>query len=292
MSKLDQRDSRSSGLISGIIGGTSFGTAAIFIRLITINALSITVWRLIFGGLFLIIIYRIPRKIFKQYISLSIYLSFILFLHFFFFIKSVQNTYIINATLITNSAPLITLITLWLLRLERVTLYDCIIVLLGFAGILVMSIQGFKIGQKLIGDIEALIAATMLSFYAIFARTKMKNEINPSYLAGFIYTLAGLQGLIVAEIMLMIQIPTTTNDIIFISLLTLIPTVVGHTLYLYSLRSLSPHETQVLALLEPIIATILGFIFLGEVPPASSILGGVFICISILLVSFKSTNKD
>lgn len=113
---------RGRGLISGLAGGIFFGTAAILIRLLAINSLSIVCYRLFLVGLILLLITKIPKQL--SYISTSFYLEVILFLHFYFFVDSVQNTYILNATLIVNSTPIITLLFLFIFKLEKINKKD------------------------------------------------------------------------------------------------------------------------------------------------------------------------
>ncbi|MHA1665307.1 MAG: DMT family transporter [Candidatus Njordarchaeales archaeon] len=276
---------RRRGLISGLAGGIFFGTAAIFIRLLTINSLSIVCYRLILGGLILLLITKIPKQL--SYISTSFYLGTILFLHFYFFVDSVQNTYILNATLIVNSTPMITLLLLFIFRLEKINKKDLFLVLIGFSGILLMTWHNLSLGNYLIGDIEALIAAFFISLYGILGRMKVAGEYNPYNLAGLIYIFAGIEATSLTVGLGALEFPVGTNEIIYIFLLALIPTAIGHTLYLRSLKDLKPYETQILALLEPIVATIIGIFIFREFPPLLSIIGSGLVCLSIIVISHK-----
>jgi len=291
MNESGHADLRLRSFVSGFVGGICFGTASIFIRLISLNAISIVVWRLLLGGGFLLLLLGISGKRLRLYLVPSFYLGIVLLLHFIFFVKSVQDTFIINATVIVNSAPLITLAISYILRIEKISEYDIVIVILGFLGTLIMSWGSFQLGYGLIGDIEALIAALMISLYSLLARRMVKNRLDPYKLAGPVYFIAGLMGLLLAGHLQIFELPAGLDDMTYILLLAIIPTAIGHTLFLRSLRGLAPHEAQILALLEPIVATILAVILLNEVPPLTSITGSLLICLSIILLSIRSARE-
>ncbi|MHA1616352.1 MAG: DMT family transporter [Candidatus Njordarchaeales archaeon] len=253
-----------------------------------LNAVSIVVWRLILGGSLLFLILRPSKTEYKTYLKLGGYLGVVLLLHFIFFVKSVQDTFVMNATVIVNSAPIITLVASWLFRTEKIDWVDFLIVYTGFLGILIMAWGSIRISGNIIGDLEAFLAALMISIYALSARKLVRRGYDPYRLAGPIYLLAGLLGLIITVPVGVFQLPQSWNDSLFIILLALIPTAGGHTLFLRALKGLAPHEAQILALLEPVVASILALIILQETPPLTSVIGSILVIISILLLSIRS----
>ena len=278
----------------GIIGGVSFGTAAIFIRLITLNAIAITAWRLIIGGSVIsLLMIRKPLADENVNYKAIFLLGTILFIHFIFFIKSVQDTFILNATMLVNTAPLLSLIIVALLRLEKIDLLDTLAVILSVIGILVMFNCAFRINtETFLGDIEALLAALAISIYAVSGRILLRGKINPIKLSGIVYLLAGVEAIIFSYVVNVNLTPSEVGEIVFLIALGLIPTAIGHTLFLYSLKGLKPHEIQILALLEPIVATILGVLIFMEIPPSTSLIGSIIIATTIILISIRKPLKE
>jgi len=275
------------GFVYGTFAGVCFGTAAIFIRLLDLNALSIVSWRLLIGGSVLMILIISLGKFDKKFLRNGLLLGTILFMHFYFFVKSVQDTFIINSTVIVNSAPIISLVIIAIFKQEDLFKLDVVVVSLGFLGILIMFYGNLNFRINLIGDLEAFMAALMISIYSIIARKLLRIEMISIELASFIYLIAGLEALLLSSLIGRLQIPLNIDQLMIILMLGLIPTAIGHTLYLASLNGLAPHETQVLALLEPIVATFLGIILFNEKPLLISIIGSSLIYTSILLLLFK-----
>ena len=278
---------RKKSITEGIIGGICFSTASIFIRLLNMNALSIIFWRMILGGLILLILLKPSLNLVKEYGIISIILGSFLFLHFYFFVKSVQDTYILNSTILVNTAPIISIVIVAILQTEKLDLKDIASVALGFLGVTVMIVGKGSVKFGVFGDFEALVAAFMISIYAIFARSKIRKIERSFILSGLIYLVAGVEATSICLLTGGIQIPMSSLDIFYILGLAFIPTALGHSLYLKSLKGLSPHETQILALLEPVGATILAFFLIREAPPSASIIGSIIIALSIFLIAKK-----
>ncbi|MGQ4892354.1 MAG: DMT family transporter [Candidatus Njordarchaeia archaeon] len=277
-------------LLEGVTGGICFSTAAIFIRLLSLNAESIIVWRMLLGGFILLVALRSSMEVVREYKYYSIILGTFLFLHFYFFVKSVQDTYVLNSTILVNMAPIVSIVIVAILGTERLGRWDALAVSLSFLGVLIMFIGGGAIKFGLVGDFEALAAAFMISIYAVTARGKMKEIEHSFILSGLIYIVAGGEAIVLSVLTGKFQVPASQLDVLYILGLGIIPTALGHSLYLKSLKGLSPHETQILALLEPIGATILAIILLNEFPPSYSIIGSIVIALSIIIVAGKKAN--
>ena len=284
-------------LALGIIAGFSFGTASIFIRFIeTLSFYDIAFWRLILGATMLIIITLwLNRSDFKKlhhaknFLVKIFLMGSFLALHFLFFIKSVNDTYILNATILVNTAPIITLLIAWLVKQDVIDLRDILSVLLAFLGIIIIAnpTKGLSFGN--IGDLEALLASLFISLYAVIGRSvrKVYGE-SPLLLASLIYLFA-LPIVFFAKIFLLQQFVSIPKnlDLVYVILLALIPTGIGHTFIVYALRGLKGHEVQLFGLLEPITASILALIFFNEIPPITSLIGSIFIVLGIITVSIS-----
>jgi drug/metabolite transporter (DMT)-like permease len=180
-------------LAEGITAGVFFGTAAIFIRFLqNLDAFSIAFWRLIIACLALAMILIIFRKSFhlnlvrRNLKDLSI-LSFLLSLHFIFFVSAVKDTTILNATVLVNTTPIFsTFVSSFIFKLKpsRLAILGLTISFIG-VGIIAYTETtmtnantlsgGFSPSLK--GDLEAVLAALVESFYLNYGR-KIRKQMT------------------------------------------------------------------------------------------------------------------
>jgi drug/metabolite transporter (DMT)-like permease len=72
-----------------------------------------------------------------------------------------------------------------------------------------------------------------------------------------------------------------------ILLLGLLPTAIGHTLFVTSLSRFSTTSASLISSLQPIFGIILAFIFLSEAPSLKTILGGMVIISSVVIETIR-----
>ena len=280
----------------GMIAGISFGTAAIFIRLLsTLDSNSIAFARLFIGflGLLTIVCLRKELKDFlrftRNYSWKHIIMGALLGFHFIFFVASVQHTTVLNATIFVNTTPIQALIISVIFLKVKPSARDVFAVLLGFSGIILIALSEAVTARSgnITGDIEALIAAGIIAVYlTIGADLRKETEslvlMTSNFLIGalvvFFYSLPVQGG---------IFIPLELSVVLFLLGLGLIPTAIGHTLYVVSVKVLKPYEIATITLLEAISATILATILFSEIPSPFSVIGAVLISIALLMLVRK-----
>ena len=285
-------------LLGGIVAGISFGTAAIFIRMLhQIPSMSIAFWRLIIGGAVLALAsYALKTgdiKHGKGELKLIIVMGSLLALHFILFIQAVKDTSVINATTLVNTSPIQALIISMIAFRTSPTRISVVSVFLGFLGALIMGAGG-GIQPHTVGDVEALISGTLIAIYANVGRVARRSyEVNSLQ---FMYRVYVVAAVIVAAISLVaegrIVTPQKIHNALALIGLGLVPTGIGHTLMVFSLKELKAYEAETLALLEPISASTLALIIFGEIPTSSSMVGFMFILISTLLLSVGLLHEE
>ena len=80
-------------------------------------------------------------------------------------------------------------------------------------------------------------------------------------------------------------------DYFWLLMLGLIPTLIGHTAFSYSVKFISPSVIAAIPLGEPIIASTLAMILFNEIITYNVILGGVFIVIGLILLIKNNMGK-
>jgi len=287
-------------LTEGITAGVFFGTASIFIKMIqNLDSFSIAFWRLIIGcvtlAMMLLVLGRpfslnLVRKNLNDFLILSLFLG----LHFIFFISAVKETTILNATVLVNTTPIFSMFVssfLFKLKPSRLAIVGLTISFLGVCVIAyaeTMTVDAVNFSPSLRGDLEAVLAALVESFYLSYGR-KIRNQmaILPTMLPIYMLTaiFVGVSSVTVASKSL--TLPTEAEIIIPLVGLGILPTAIAHTLYFSSLSNLKSFETATMALLEPVGATILGIVLFYEIPAPLFIFGALLVLLGILFVAKK-----
>lgn len=205
-------------------------------------------------------------------------------LHFWLWITSLSYTSIASSVVLVTSHPaLVALLSfiLWRERLPRVAFLG---IFIAFAGLVVINVGNFTTGSRALeGNLMALAAAGAITVYLMVGRHVRERIDAQSYLT-MVYSLAAVlltgAALIAGE--KFSGYPSKTYWML--GLLGLLPQLIGHTSLNLAVRRLPATIVSVAILGEPVGATFLGWVFLGEAPAAKEVAGGIVILLGILLV--------
>jgi drug/metabolite transporter (DMT)-like permease len=291
----------------GIIAGTLFGTAAIFIRFMqSVDAFHIAFWRLLIACAVLAAILTFAKKSglstirnrFKELLLLGVFLG----LHLIFFVSAVKDTTILNATVLVNTTPIFSMIVssfAFKLKPSRLAVFGLAIsfigvCVIGYAESVVVAGNTSLVGTpNLKGDLEAILAAVVEAFYLNYGR---KTRSQMSLLSAMIpiYIFAALAvGVVSLPVGGKISILSIEPNMLLPLLgLGILPTAIAHSLYFSSLSNLKSFETATMALLEPIGATVLGVLVFAEVPDRRFVLGAVLVIFGLVFVAKEKLRKS
>ena len=231
------------------------------------------------------------RKYSKDLAILSVFLG----LHFIFFISSVKDTTILNATVLVNTTPIFSMFVSAFVFKIKPSRFAIMGLILSFLGIIVIAYaEALNVGLPASGtvmhptpkgDLEAVAAAVVESFYLNYGR-KVRVQMDILSIMVPIYAFAAA---VVAILVFPLSgagfsMPSDLTAILLVIALGIIPTATAHTLYFSSLSHLRSFETATLALLEPVGATLLGILVFREFPAVPFVLGASFILFGIVLI--------
>lgn len=149
------------------------------------------------------------------------------------------------------------------------------------------DLSGFFQGNAFFGNALALAGAFMAAGYLIVGRRVRPGLSLISYISTVYSTAAVL--LIVMAVVSGQQMSGFSPPVYFWMLcLALIPQLLGHTSYNYALGYLPAAYVSVAVLAEPVGATLLAMLILGEVPTSLELFGGVIILLGIGVSSWRS----
>ena len=273
--------------IGVLIAVVSVSFASIFIIWSTASPIVIAAYRMLFAALMLLPFAIGPCR--KQCVSLSrntmlilIGIGFVLALHFLTWTMSLTMTTVAASTLLVTAHPLIIgLVSVFYLK--ETDKRAIIGMALGFSGIVLISLSGFEAGD-LGGDILAFIGCLFAAVYIIGGRVmRQKVDIVPyaffvyAFAAAFLFAGAFMTG---AQVM-----PISFENILLFLLLAGVSTIMGHTVYNWSLKYVSASFVSVSLLGEPIIASVLALFFFGQVPSPVLIVSGILLLAGVVIVA-------
>ncbi|MEM2238034.1 MAG: DMT family transporter [Candidatus Caldarchaeum sp.] len=276
-------------VVQGAGAGFLFGTASIFVRfLYSMDAFSIAFFRVLIAGLLIssagLIIRR--RNLLQQmlrFFAVLPALGILLGLHFIFFISAIKTTAVVNATTLVNTTPAIALIVGWALGWIKPSSLNLFGLLLTIAGAVSMTAGEFSLNpQNVLGDFYAVLGALAWALYLVVGK-RVREEAEIVVVMGPIYLwtalATGVTGLLSGGLT-----QPRPEELYPLTALAILPTVLGHSLQFSSLKGLHPYEASALALLEPVVATILAAVVLSEVVEPGFYLSAAVVIAGIYLV--------
>lgn len=264
----------------------SVSWASIFVVLSNAPGIVCAFWRMTLSSILTLLIMVVSGEykwIFK-FNPLIVISGLSLAIHFTFWMESLRMIPVALSTTIVNLHPIFSSIIGKFMgeRISRKRLTGIFTSIIG-STIMVTGVRGLNISEiSFPGVIYALIGAASFSIY-LSANKSLRKEMSTQALTTFVY---GIGGIVTLTYILANNINFTSytiNTWIYITLLTIIPMLMGHTLLNYLLRSLGLITVATSTLGEPIISTILAYIVLGQTIDNIKILSMIVTLIGIYL---------
>ncbi len=277
-------------LIRGAMAGFFFGTSAVFIRLMPgLSPESISFYRLLIAFLIvtltnLLFAGRVGFSWRRTNLSPPLLLGALLGVHILLFTWSVRLTQILNATILVNTTPIWTIIMGYLLGKDLPGPLPVAGTFIAIGGVAVIAAaQATYSPGSLLGDVLAVLAAIVWAAYLLAGGSALRGKGALTFLPG-IYGGATLSALFISLLAGVRLEPPVSDELAPLIGIALFPTALGHSLHFSSLEGLTPHKAATLALLEPVVATFLGVVLLGETPRPEFVLGAGLAALGIYLV--------
>jgi drug/metabolite transporter (DMT)-like permease len=270
-----------------MIAWLSISSSSVLVLLSGVSALQAAFWRLFLSlpliySLSLILDGRIPRFSFS-------FLKFIagasLGLHLIVWMESLFYIPVALSTVLVVLYPLISMqVEHWMLG-EKASWKEFLGLLIAFSGIILVLKPGIQYSRDaLFGSMLALSGAFLASIYFLSGHRIMMKEkqladyVLPTYTVATIVVFAvGIFSNDFLEIF-------PASSWLYLFLLAIIPMIGGHTLMNYLIKDLKTSTVTSVALGEPVGATILAHMILGQ-PLSSSIMTGVLLVFTGLFLA-------
>lgn len=296
------------------VGILAVSTASLFIRFAQEYTTSITIAAFRLGLAALILLPYTVIKHGREIKSLTpsdlkfaLLAGLILAVHFASWITSLEFTSVASSVVLVTTTPLwVSLMAPIFLKEKtpRIAFLGMGIALLGgmiIAGTDVCVWQsgglqcqldpGSSAVETLLGDFLALFGAVAAASYLMIGR-HLRRKVSLTPYVFLVFSAAAL--FLVAAMLIFDGIPPRFPGKVYLWLLLLavVPQLLGHSIFNWSLKYLPTGYVAVNLLGEPVGSIILAYIFLEEVPPAVKIIGAILILAGIALASLKANSQE
>lgn len=285
-----RRSSKQLAIYALFTGGVAIGCVPIFVRLSQVGPSATAFWRVLLAlPVFMLWMFlegkkgeaRRPGKAVEYALMAGAGLFFAADLTVWHW--SIKLTSVANATLLANFAPIFVALGGWLLYQQRVSLRFVIGMLTALAGTVFLVGTSFSLSsQHLLGDILGLVAAVFYSGYILTVKRLREDFSAPTTLA--------YSGVVACIILLAISlathevfIPATPAGWLNLFGLAWFAHVGGWGLITYALAQLPAAFSSVGLLIQPVVATLLAFLMLGEPLGMAQVAGGALVLAGIII---------
>ncbi|MEC1178007.1 DMT family transporter [Metasolibacillus meyeri] len=277
-----------------IIGVISVSLSAILVKLVNADAGVIAFYRMLFSVLLMLPFFFWKytgelKLLSKMDWLLSGVAGIFLAFHFILWFESLNYTTVASSTVLVTMQPLFAFVGTYLFFGEKISLKTIIAGAIAISGSFLISWGDFQVsGTALYGDILALIACLLVTAYLLLGQDVRKRislvtytmvVYSSSTICLFFYVLFKGESFG----------PYPAIDWGWFLLLAIIPNLLGHTLFNWSLKFVSTNVLSIAILFEPIGASILAYFIFQEYLIATQIIGGIVVLAGILLfvIDFK-----
>jgi drug/metabolite transporter (DMT)-like permease len=280
-------------LLAGIL---AVSTSSILIRLADAPPLTVGTWRLLLATLFLTPL-ALPRArrewaLLSHRDLLALAGSGVaLAVHFSAWIYSLSLTTVASSTILVATNPIfVGLATHYILR-QPIGRSMLVAIAVTLAGSVLIGYGDIALSPRaLLGDLLALAGAVAGSAYIMLGQVVRRRVSTLTY----IWPCYGLAGLILLVISMLARQPLLgyrPETLGIFVLLAVVPQILGHSSFNWALGHFSPLLVTVALLGEPVGATLLAWLILGEVPTTLALYGGPLIMLGILLASLAERHR-
>lgn len=255
-------------------------------------------WRLLIAVGLLRLLYM-PREFFslprKLKVGLYVLVSGIfLYLHFWTFFYAAQNTSIANTAILFCLNPLTTSAVAWLFLKDKITVKIGLSFVFGLCSVVVLflpHVQGSD-GNRF-ADLCALVSALFYSIYIVAGKKGQLENISGAQFTSLTFLVAALLFLVHV---LFTAGPAPLVELsgrawVAIALLTLVPTLLGHALFLKLSRTLNINWMSTGKLFEPPLAALGAFVVFHQAPSITAVFSFLFLIPALVLLLLAKEAK-
>jgi drug/metabolite transporter (DMT)-like permease len=272
-------------------------TASILIKLTNAPPMAIATWRLTLSSLILLPFFLSQggvsklRAMERRDLLLLSGVGVVLAIHFATWITSLSLTSVASSVIFVHVDPIFVALVSHFIFRERVSGHVALGIGVAFLGASIIAFGDLGIGRgNLVGDAMSLIGGIALGAYIVTGR-RLRQRLD---LMTYVTPVYAVSALVLALGSLTMGAPLVGYDsdvFIMFMFIALVPMIFGHTLYNWALKWISAPVVSISLLGEPVGASILAFLILGESPSSFILIGGTVTLAGILICAYQPASK-
>ena len=246
------------------------------------NAITLAFWRMLLASVMVFIVsYKnvlsfAPNK--KMFLA-GVFLG----AHFALFFRSVQLTSIAEAALLGTTAPIFTEIYGFVFQKKSSALMVVLGLFIAFVGAGVLVSQSSFSETGTAGNVLAILCSIAMAFVLIIGKDIRKNVGVFEY-TRWLFFFAACTLFAVSLVAGVSVFSISTQEFPWFVFLALVPTMIGHNIFYYLIKTLSTTTVAAVPLGEPVVASLGALAFFGEPIGLAVVLGGGITLFGVFLV--------
>ena len=280
-----------------LVSIAAVSTASILIRLTDVPPMAIATWRLALSTLMLLPFFLSRGGVSKlramgrgDLLTLA-GVGVVLAVHFATWITSLSYTSVASSVIFVHVDPIFVALVSHFVLGERVTRRVALGIGVAFVGASIIAFGDLGVGgENLVGDALSLVGAIALGLY-IMAGRRLRQRLD---LTTYVTPVYAVSAAVLAIGSVAVGAPLAGYDsgvILMFAAIALVPMIFGHTLYNWALRWISAPVVSISLLGEPVGASLLAFLILGESPGPLTLVGGAVTLAGILVCAYQPAGR-
>lgn len=285
-----------------LMAGCLWGTMGLFVRKLNamgLGSMEIVEMRSILACILLFAITGIKNRGLPRLAAKNIWplicsgIFSIIFFNYCYF-STIQQMNLSAAAILLYTAPIFVMLLSVVLFRERLTLRKLLALVMAFAGCcLVSGIASASQGLSLWGILLGLGSGLGYALYSIFSRVSLNQGLDSMTITDYTFLFAAIAGIVITDFSQYVQ-AFSGYGVSFLALAvvyTIVTTVMPYLLYTTGLSQVENSTASIMASVEPVVATLLGFLVFGETPTLSTFGGILLVLLALVLLSIAPKKK-
>lgn len=279
-------------LLLGIIG---IGTSGPVIALSAMPIITLIFWRNLGGALIMAPFALLNGQWLKREnragLVWSMAAGFVLALHFIGFFIAMRFTSVAAGTALTALQPIFAAYFVKKLG-GHIPRRAWIGMIISFIGVLIITGVDFQISTRaFIGDLAAIICAALAALYVLLG-SKAQEKLATSTYTTLCYLTCALTALPIALISGVQLIGFGAEQWWLLLALILGAQILGHTMFNFSLKRVSPAIVSLIVFFEVPVSAILAFWWLDQLPPIGTVPGLILLLVGCAIFVMRSKEPE
>ncbi len=288
------------GTVEVLIAGILWGCIGIFVRRFEndLTSMQMVAARTVFTAIILFVILLVFKRSLLKIKLRDIWCfigtglcSIILFNYCYF--KCLSETSMSVAAVLLYTAPAMVTVISAVVFKEKITVPKISALLLAMLScVLVSGVIGTTQSVSKEGLIAGVMSGLGYALYSIFSRAALNRGYKSltiifyTFFFALIFLIPFTDWRVMSDAMF-----NTKEDFLYYLMFSIVSTVLPYIFYTYGLNKLSPSRASIMASVEPVSATVVGFLFFNEKLNDSAFFSIACILVSIILLAVNHTDK-